>query len=62
MITKKIGYPDKWKDYSNVQIVRDSYFENVVSAAAADISTSIGRWVRLLIKPNGLQPSNSYGV
>ncbi len=34
-ITKKIGYPDKWKDYSNVQIVRDSYFENVVSASAA---------------------------
>jgi putative endopeptidase len=24
----KIGYPDKWKDYSNVKITRDSYFEN----------------------------------
>ncbi|MBC7846306.1 MAG: M13 family metallopeptidase [Flavobacterium sp.] len=34
-ITKKIGYPDKWKDYSSVQIARDSYFENIVSAAAA---------------------------
>lgn len=34
-ITKKIGYPDKWKDYSRVQIARDRYFENVVSAAAA---------------------------
>ena len=33
-ITKKIGYPDKWKDYSNVNIVKDKYFENVVSAAA----------------------------
>jgi putative endopeptidase len=33
-ITKKIGYPDKWKDYSNVNIVKGSYFENVVSAAA----------------------------
>lgn len=33
-ITKKIGYPDKWKDYSDVTIVRDKYFENVVSAAA----------------------------
>jgi len=32
-ITKKIGYPDKWKDYSNVTIARDKYFENVVSAA-----------------------------
>jgi len=34
-ITKKIGYPDKWKDYSNVQIARGSYFENVMSASAA---------------------------
>ncbi|HEY6978922.1 MAG TPA: M13 family metallopeptidase, partial [Chitinophagaceae bacterium] len=33
-ITKKIGYPDKWRDYHNVNIVRDKYFENVVSAAA----------------------------
>ncbi len=33
-ITKKIGYPDKWRDYSNVTIARDKYFENVVSAAA----------------------------
>lgn len=33
-ITKKIGYPDKWKDYSNVTIARDKYFENTVSAAA----------------------------
>ena len=34
-ITKKIGYPDKWKDYSNVKIARNTYFENMVSAAAA---------------------------
>ena len=34
-ITKKIGYPDKWKDYSKVHIARDRYFENIVSAAAA---------------------------
>ena len=33
-ITKKIGYPDKWKDYSKVQIDRGRYFENIVSAAA----------------------------
>lgn len=34
-ISKKIGYPDKWKDYSHVHIARDTYFENIVSAAAA---------------------------
>jgi putative endopeptidase len=33
-ITKKIGYPDKWRDYSHVTIVRDKYFDNVMSANA----------------------------
>lgn len=33
-ITKKIGYPDKWRDYSNVTTAKDKYFENVVSAAS----------------------------
>ena len=33
-ITKKMGYPDKWRDYSNVSIVKDKYFENVVSASS----------------------------
>jgi len=34
-ITKKIGYPDKWRNYSNVHVARNTYFENMVSAAAA---------------------------
>jgi len=29
---KKIGYPDKWRDYSKVTIDRAKYFENRVSA------------------------------
>ncbi len=31
--TVKIGYPDKWKDYSGVNISRDSYFENDANAS-----------------------------
>jgi endothelin-converting enzyme/putative endopeptidase len=27
----KIGYPDKWKDYSHVEIRRDAFFENVIA-------------------------------
>ncbi|SFH87758.1 M13 family metallopeptidase [Halpernia frigidisoli] len=34
-ITKKVGYPDKWKDYSQVKVARNTYFENVLSASAA---------------------------
>lgn len=30
-ITKKIGYPDKWRDYDKVQIDRNKYFENLLS-------------------------------
>ncbi len=33
-ITKKIGYPEKWRDYSGVTVEKNKYFENVVSAAA----------------------------
>ncbi len=33
-ITKKIGYPDKWRDYSNVTIEKGKYFENTVSASS----------------------------
>ena len=28
----KIGYPDKWKDYSALDISRDSYVQNVLDA------------------------------
>ena len=34
-ITKKIGYPDKWRDYSTVNVARNTYFENKLSAATA---------------------------
>ena len=30
-ITKKIGYPDVWRQYDNVSIAKDTYFENVVA-------------------------------
>ncbi|HEX8154441.1 MAG TPA: M13 family metallopeptidase, partial [Thermoanaerobaculia bacterium] len=29
----KIGYPDRWKDYSSVTVKRDAYFENVVAGS-----------------------------
>jgi putative endopeptidase len=42
----KIGYPDKWRDYSAYSVVRDNYLENVVRgrafATAFDLS-QIGR-------------------
>ncbi len=31
-IKKKVGYPDKWKDFSSMEIGRESYLQNIVSA------------------------------
>lgn len=31
-INVKIGYPDKWRDYSDLEVKRDSYFDNVMQA------------------------------
>lgn len=31
-ITTKVGYPDKWKDYSKYSVTRDSYVLNVMNA------------------------------
>ena len=33
-IAEKIGYPDKWRDYSGLAIGRASYFENVWNSSA----------------------------
>jgi endothelin-converting enzyme/putative endopeptidase len=33
-IVNKIGYPDKWRDYSSIKIAREDYFGNVEGATA----------------------------
>ncbi len=39
----KIGYPDKWKDYSNVAIKRDDYLGNVIRATEAEFQRQVAR-------------------
>lgn len=41
--TEKIGYPDKWRDYSKVEIKRDAYFENRLSANRNDYAYSLAK-------------------
>ncbi|HEX4875098.1 MAG TPA: M13 family metallopeptidase [Chitinophagaceae bacterium] len=31
-IKKKVGYPDKWKDFSSMEIGRESYVQNLINA------------------------------
>lgn len=40
---KKIGYPDKWRDYSKVTIDRTKYFESRVSAAKNEYQFQINK-------------------
>jgi len=46
-ILDKIGYPDKWRDYSTVEIKPDTYLENVHRATAFEFN----RWVQKIGKP-----------
>jgi len=42
----KVGYPDKWKDYSRVSISRSAYFEDIEAASkfqVADAWSTIGK-------------------
>ncbi|WP_054413733.1 M13 family metallopeptidase [Hymenobacter sp. DG25A] len=44
--TVKIGYPDKWKDYSALTISRDSYLQNVAASrmwAFKDMTNKLGK-------------------
>lgn len=46
-IEDKIGYPNRWRDYSSVKIGRKSWFENVQQAT----NFEFGRWVQKIGKP-----------
>jgi len=41
--TEKIGYPDKWRDYSKVIVKRDAYFENRLSANKNDYAYMVAK-------------------
>jgi putative endopeptidase len=41
--SEKIGYPDKWRDYANVEVKRDAYFENRLSAHKNDYNYSLAK-------------------
>jgi len=42
-VTNKIGYPEKWRDYSSVRIVRDDYFGNAMRAQEFEIRRNFNK-------------------
>lgn len=41
--TKKIGYPDKWKKYDDVEINKGTYYKNLQSIAKHDFKEMVGK-------------------
>ncbi|MEN8193290.1 MAG: M13 family metallopeptidase [Bacteroidota bacterium] len=39
----KIGYPDKWKDYSDLQVTSDSYVKNVIASNYFDHKETLSK-------------------
>ena len=42
-IVVKVGYPDKWRDYSGLEIKNDSYFANVIRSNQFDIAYMVSK-------------------
>lgn len=42
-MTKKIGYPEQWRDYSNLSITREAYITNVLSADAFEFRRELNK-------------------
>ncbi|MGA8271259.1 MAG: M13 family metallopeptidase [Candidatus Sulfotelmatobacter sp.] len=42
-IENKVGYPDRWRDYSSLKITRGSYFENVHEATAFEFHRQLSK-------------------
>jgi len=42
-VVNKIGYPDKWRDYSSVRLSRDDYFGNAQHAAAFETRRELAK-------------------
>ncbi|RTZ49506.1 hypothetical protein EJ377_02895 [Chryseobacterium arthrosphaerae] len=54
-ISRKIGYPDKWRDYSKVNIDKKKYFENTIACNRDNFEFQLSQLGKLLTKPCGLQ-------
>ncbi len=62
-ITVKVGYPDKWKDYSQLKVEKDSYFMNILRYGEfefADMISKTGKPVDKTLWEMSPQTVNAY--
>jgi len=55
-INVKIGYPDKWRDYSSLEVSTDSYVANVLKARNFDFEYMIGKVNKPVDRTEWLMP------
>lgn len=56
---KKIGYPDKWRDYSTLKIVPNNYVQNVMNAAEHDYKYELSKLGRPVDKSEWFMTPNT---
>jgi putative endopeptidase len=57
-IIKNVGYPDKWRDYTKVQIKRTQYFENILALNQYDYQFDLAKLNKPVDKTEwGLDPA-----
>jgi putative endopeptidase len=39
----KVGYPDKWRDFSKLEITRDNYIQNILNANKFDMEYTLSK-------------------
>jgi predicted metalloendopeptidase len=54
-MTTKIGYPDKWRDYSRLQLRRGTFLANMLAAQRFE-------WERQLVRVDGLVDRTEWGM
>lgn len=55
---KKIGYPDKWKDYSEIAINEDTYLQNILNAAEFEYNYQVSKLGKEIDKSEWLMLPN----
>ncbi len=49
-VTNKIGYPERWRDYSTVTIVPDDYYRNATSAMGFEVQRQLSKIGKPLVR------------
>ena len=61
-LVKKVGYPDKWKDYSGLKISRSSYVENMMSAARWAFQDMVSKYGKPVDRTEWDMPPQTYNA